>query len=85
MCIREKKNQNDISPILNSYYPMKGQIFVIKKIKRINNAGLFSEASLIIFTKGANNSDHDCTHTHTHTYTFIFVFISYFFINAITK
>ncbi len=78
MCIRErKKNQNDISPILNSYYPMKGQIFVIK---RINNAGLFSEASLIIFTKGAKNSDHDCTHTHTHTHIYI-----YFFINAITK
>ncbi len=26
----------------------------------INIAGLFSEPSLIIFTKGANNSDHDC-------------------------
>ncbi len=26
----------------------------------INNAGLFSEPSLNIFTKGANNSDHDC-------------------------
>ncbi len=38
---------------------MKGSIFEIKKkIKRINNAGLFSEPSLIIFTKGANNSDH---------------------------
>ncbi len=30
------------------------------KIKRINNAGLFSEPSLIIFT---NNSDHECTYT----------------------
>ncbi len=40
---------------------MKGLIFEIKKkykIKMINNAGLFSEPSLIIFTKGANNSDH---------------------------
>ncbi len=63
---------------------MKGQIFVIKKIKGINNAGLFSEASLIIFTKGANNSDHDCTHTHTHIHLFLYVFLI-FFINAITK
>ncbi len=26
----------------------------------ITNAGLFSEPSLIIITKGANNYDHDC-------------------------
>ncbi len=31
-----------------------------KKIKRINNADLFSEPSLIIFTKDANTSDHEC-------------------------
>ncbi len=57
---------------------MKGQIFVIKKIKRINNAGLFSEASLIIFTKGANNSDHDCTHTHTHIYIYFCMYFLFF-------
>ncbi len=35
MCIREKHLfHNDISPILNSYYPMKGKIFVIKKDKK---------------------------------------------------
>ncbi len=38
---------------------------MIKKFKRINNAGLFSEPSLIIFTKGANNSDHDCIYIYT--------------------
>ncbi len=32
-----------------------------KNIKRINNASLFSEPSLIIFTKGANNSDNYCS------------------------
>ncbi len=26
----------------------------------INNSGLFSKPSLITFTKGANNSDHNC-------------------------
>ncbi len=31
-----------------------------KKIKRINNAGLFLEPSLIISAKGANNSENDC-------------------------
>ncbi len=30
----------------------------------IKNAGLFSEPSLIIFTKGANNSDHDCIYIY---------------------
>ncbi len=49
------------------------------KIKRINNAGLFSEPSLIIFT---NNSDHDCTYTQ-HQVTLInaiplFIFIILF-------
>ncbi len=33
-----------------------------KKIKRINNAGLFSEPYSIIFPKGANNTDHECIH-----------------------
>ncbi len=37
-------------------------------IKRINNAGLFSEPSLIIFTKGANNSDHDCIFIYIYKY-----------------
>ncbi len=46
------------------------------KIKRIDNAGLFSEPSLIIFT---NSSDHDCTYTQ-HQVTLInaiplFIFI----------
>ncbi len=46
---------NDNSPIFNCFSPVKGQIFVIKKIiiKRINNAGLFLVPSLIIFSKGA--------------------------------
>ncbi len=33
---------------------------VKKKIKRINNAHLFSQPSLIIFTMGTNDSDHVC-------------------------
>ncbi len=49
-------------PILNSYYPMKGNIFVIKKtqIKRINNTDSFSQPCLIIFTKGDDIFGHDC-------------------------
>ncbi len=48
-------------PILNSYYPMKSKIFVIKKkIIRIDNADTFSQPPLNIFTKGANNYDHVC-------------------------
>ncbi len=37
-------------PIVNCFSSMKGQIFVIKKIKikRMNDAGLFSEPSVII-------------------------------------
>ncbi len=37
-----------------------------KKIKdqSINNAGLFSEPSLIIFIKGATNSDHVCMYLY---------------------
>ncbi len=31
----------------------------------INNAGLFSVPSLIIFTKGANNSGHNCICNYT--------------------
>ncbi len=58
------------SHIFKCFSSMKGSFFVIffkYNIKRINNAGLFSEPSLIIFTKGANNSDHDCIYTHTST------------------
>ncbi len=73
MCIWEKHLfQNDISPILNSYYPMKGYMFVIKKkIKRIDIADSFS--SLIIFTKGANNSYHVCI------YSYIYVIYIHFY------
>ncbi len=46
-----------------------------KKIKRINNAGLFSEPSLIIFTKGANNSDHDCVYIYIYIYIYVYVYI----------
>ncbi len=49
------------------------------KIKRINNAGLFSEPFLIIFT---NNSDHECTYTQ-HQVTLInaipLFFLLYYF------
>ncbi len=47
-------------PIFNSFSSMEGNFFFFLKIKRINNANLFSEPSLIIFTEGGNNSDHDC-------------------------
>ncbi len=49
------------SPIFNCFSLFKGYICFLNKIKIINNEGLFSELSLIIFTKGANNSDHNCT------------------------
>ncbi len=41
-----------------------------KKIKRINNTGLFSEPSLIIFTKGTNNSDHVCIYLSIYIYIY---------------
>ncbi len=55
-------------PILNSYYTMKGYIFVIFFVKdqKINNADTFLQPSLIIFAKGANNSDHYCIFRHRH-------------------
>ncbi len=40
---------------MKTYY-----IFFEWKIKSINNADLFSQPSMLSFTKGANNSDHDC-------------------------
>ncbi len=42
---------------------MKGSIFVIFFIKRINNADKCSQHSLIIFTKGADIFGHDCTYS----------------------
>ncbi len=68
-------------PILNSYYPMKGWIFVIFLNKRINNADLFSQPSLIIFTKGADIFGHDCMYIYIkyrfifHLYTFYYILI----------
>ncbi len=63
--------------------------FFKQKIKRINNADLFPQPSLIIFTKGTNNSDHACICIHIcmyihmciciyiyiyiHTYIYIYV------------
>ncbi len=57
--------------------------FFKQKIKRINNADLFPQPSLIIFTKGTNNS---CVqfmfnsphvyvymYTHMHVYTYIYM------------
>ncbi len=41
-----------------------------RKIKGINNAGLCSEPSFILFIKGANNSDHDCI-KHLNLYVLI--------------
>ncbi len=40
--------------------------------KRIDNADLFSQASLFIFTKGVNNSDYDCIYAKfVHDFTFL--------------
>ncbi len=41
------------------------------KIKRINNADLFSQLPLLIFIKGANISGGHCIYIHTHTHTYI--------------
>ncbi len=49
-------------PTFNCLTSMKGYIFV-NFFNRINNADLFLQPSLLIFTKGANNSDHDCIYT----------------------
>ncbi len=53
---------------------MKGSIFVILllNIKRIDTTDSFSLPSLIIFTKGANNSDHDCIYLHLYEYVSMF-------------
>ncbi len=63
----EKKNKhlfhNDISPhfkFLFLQWSLDFWWFFKIKIKRINNAHLFPQPSLIIFTKGTNNSDHVC-------------------------
>ncbi len=49
----------------------------------INNAGLISEPSLIIFTMGANNSDHVslslsliCLFIYLYIYIYIYIYIS---------
>jgi len=50
-------------PTLNSFTSMKCYIFanvLNERSKRINNADLFLQPSLIIFTRGANNSDLNC-------------------------
>ncbi len=55
--------------------------FFKQKIKRINNADLFPQPSLIIFTKGTNNSDHMCMciciHIcmYIHIYIYIYIYI----------
>ncbi len=48
------------------------------KIKRINNADLFSQPPLFIFIKGANISGGHCIHIYTHThilYIYIYIYI----------
>ncbi len=45
--------------------------FLNKKIKKINNADKFSQPSLIIFTKGSNNYDHDCMYVYIYIYIYI--------------
>ncbi len=68
-CVFDKKKR--FYPIFNSFSSMEGYIFKKKKkkkIKRINNAHLFSEPSLIIFTEGGNNSDHNCIHIYIYIY-----------------
>ncbi len=61
MCIREKKNTpNELPPTP----------FLILS-KRIDNADLFSQASLFIFTKGVNNSDYDCIYANMQKFTFL--------------
>ncbi len=63
MCIRGKHLFHNISPhfkFLLSNERLDICDFFKYKIKRINYADSFSQPSLIIFTKGANNSDHDC-------------------------
>ncbi len=86
MCIREKHLfHNDISPHFKflSNERLDFCEFFKQKIKRINNADSFSQPSLIIFTKGANNSDHDCIYIYIYT-VIIFIFIfSVFILNFI--
>ncbi len=62
MSMREKHLfNNDISPHFKFLLYNERLIFVIKKIKRINNADTFSQPSLIIFTKGADIFGHNCS------------------------
>ncbi len=60
-------SQWDFPPTFNCFTSMIGWKFVIFfewKIKRINNADLFSQPPLLIFTKGANISGGHCIYIY---------------------
>ncbi len=46
-----------------------------KQNKRINNADLFSQTCLIIFTKDANIFGHDCMCVYMYIYIYIYIYI----------
>ncbi len=59
---------NEISPHFQLFYfndRLEFCEFLEWKIKRINNADLFSQPPLLIFTKGANISGGHCKNIHT--------------------
>ncbi len=78
-------SQWDFLPTFNCFTSMIGWNFVIFfewKIKRINNADLFSQPPLLIFTKGANISGGHCIYTCVcvctpHTYNDFTISVKY--------
>ncbi len=49
------------------------------KIKRINNADLFSQLPLLIFIKGANISGGHCIYVYVYVYIYIYVILLQYF------